>query len=695
MISKKEFLKLAQKQMKISKSGLQPQYNHIKECQAFYAGDYMAYRDKVAMGVGSLQRIKEVEFNKVKPYVNAIVGFMIGQRRQPDYQAKLTSKPEQQMYSDYLNSLSEYVRKNTYANQMETRQDMDMVIGGVGVTDTCLTLNGGEPTRDPNGEIITERVSPLEAGYDPTATQPNLLDSRWAYRAKDYDIEDAEDLFDAEDEDFEHVEPDDNVGFTFNPIGGINDKIGYEFSNSDREMVRVYFHQFFQVENFYRVDNPLLVMENPALASALAQAFMAIEDNSDEEAFSFDPAAEVLVITQDIKKQVADIFKIFEVPFSPIVEKRKVFYTGIYSGDKVFRVFKSPSQQGFSLKFKTGDRDEINKIWTGIVASMRDPSRYYNKSLTEMMLIIASNSRGGVMFEESAVDDIQKFERDYAKTNGAVQVNDGALSGGMIQPKAVPALPTGYENILQISDTSMSQVTGIDESFFGASAGGNETAMLQRQRMAQATTTLAPYFDSIELYGIEQARMMLSFMRLLVAASDGKMFKAMGDDGQIIFEKMSPEFIVDEYEIDIGELPETPVLNEYKTQQIANVATGMMSVGDQRYREMYAFAVDYMPFTSREKANVKKILLGEAPIDPQIVQQLQAQVQQLQGDQARVQTEWQQAETQKALATAAETMAKTQQTAAETRKTETDTQGKVIENTLLLRKDPSEVNASI
>lgn len=694
MISKKDFLELAQKQYKISKSGLQNQYNHIKECQAFYAGDYQSYHDNIAFGTGTTQRIKQVEFNKVKPYVNAIVGFMIGQRRQPDYQAKLTDRPAQQMYSDYLNSLSDYVRKNTYANQMETRQDMDMVIGGVGATETCLTLNGGEPTRDPNGEIIVERVNPLETGYDPAATQPNLLDSRWVYRVKDYDIEEAEHLFDAEDGDFEAVNQSDDVGFTFNPIGGITDKIGFEYSDANRSMVRVYFHQFFMIESFYRVDNPLLVMDNPALAQALANAFLMV-NNPDDELFSFNPASKVLVITQDIKKQVSDIFKAFEIPFKPTVEKRKTYYTGIYSGDKVFSVFKSPSQQGFSIKFKTGDRDEVNKIWTGIVASMRDPSRYYNKSLTEMMLIIASNSRGGVMYEESAIDNIQEFEAKYARNNAAIKVNDGALSGGRIQPKATPAMPSGYENILQISDASMGQVTGIDETFFGVSASGNETAMLQRQRMAQATTILAPYFDSIELYGIEQARMMLSFMRLLAAASDGKMFKAVNDDGEVIFETLSNDFFVDEYEIDIGELPETPVLNEYKTQQIASVATGMMQVGDQRYREMYAAAVDYMPFTSREKANIKKILLGEAPIDPQAVQQLQQQIEQLQSRESQSALAWQRAETIKAQATAAETAAKTEKIKAETSRTAEETEMKSIENDLMQYKLPSEVNVTI
>lgn len=691
-MNKKEFLKLAQKQYKISMSGLQKQYSHIKECQAFYAGDYMAYKDKISLGtIGSGVRVKEVQFNKVKPYVNAIVGFMIGQRRKPDYQAKLTSKPEQQMLTDYINSLSDYVRKNTHADQVETRQDMDFVIGGIGATDTCITLNGGEATRDPNGEIIVERVNPLEVGYDPASTAPNMLDSKWVWRAKDYDVEEAEDLFDAEEEDFEFVDQSENTDFTFNPVGGIQDKIGYEYADANRERVRVYFHQMFKIEKFYRIDNPILIKQDELLMQALAS----VQDNPEDEMFAFDPASPILIITKDKYQAVADIFKLFEIPFRPIEEKRKVYYTGIYSGDKVFRVFKSPSQQGFSLKFKTGDRDEINGIWTGIVASMRDPSRYYNKSLTEMMLIIASNSRGGVMYEESAIENIQEFEAKYTKNNAAIKVRDGALSGQKIQPKATPDMPTGYEKILQVSDSSMAQVTGIDESFFGAAASGNETAALQRQRIAQATTTLAPYFDSISLYSIEQARMMLSFIRLLVEASDGKLFKAQGDEGQVLFERMSADFLADEYEVEIGEVPQTPVLQEYYIQTLSNVAAAMMQVGDQRYREMYASAVDYMPFTSREKTKIKKILLGEAPIDPQVVEQLQAQIQQLQEPSAQAALAWQVAETERIKNASQKAQAETQKVVAETAKTMEDAAAKAIENDLMVSTPQNQVNVSI
>jgi cytochrome c556 len=124
---------------------------------------------------------------------------------------------------------------------------------------------------------------------------------------------------------------------------------------------------------------------------------------------------------------------------------------------------------------------------------------------------------------------------------------------------------------------------------------------------------------------------------------------------------------------------------------------------------MYASAVEYMPFTVREKANIKKILLGEAQIDPQMVEQLQAQIQQLQAAEAQTMLGLQQAETERIRASAAETLAKTQKTtaetqkvateiqkvAAETRETEEDIEQKAIENDLMAFKKPEDINVTI
>ena len=696
MKNNKEVIKQFENHYKITKSGNKNQWRHIQECQAFYAGDYMNYRDEAAFGRGSSRRIKEVQFNRVKPYVNSIVGFMAQQRAKPDYQAKNPDKEEQIALSEYLNGFSDYVRENNNAAQAETQQDKDFIIGGIGATDTGITLEDGFPTRDPNGEILTERVDPLHCGWDPDAKDTNILSSRWVYRAKDYDVEEAKILLDADDEDFEYADQEDSItDYEFNPFGGIQDKIGFEWADADRQMVRVYFYQWYEIENFYRIENPMIEVQDPELQLQLANALVGVEVNEEDELFAFDPKSRMLVMTKENRKDIKAIFEQYGIKFNPITEKRKVFYTAVLSGDKVFSKYKSPSQQGFTLKFKTGDRDEVNKIWTGIVASMREPQRYYNKSLTELLLIIANNSRGGVLYEESAVDNVQEFEASWAKFNTAVRVNDGALSGGKIQPKAVPHMNSGYEGILETSSMAMGQVTGIDESFFGAIAGGNETAMLQRQRIKQATTTLACFFDSITLYGKEQARMMLSFMRLLAASSDGKLFSAFDEEGGIVFERITLDFFADEYEIMIGESPETPMQKEYYTQTLLSMAQSMQAIGDPRYKQMYAAAVKYMPIPQRDKTAIIEVLLGEEQIDPQVVEQLQQQIQQMQGEQVQLANARIMADIEKTRAETDNTLATIQKTGVDIEETHEDIEKKAIENDLMALQSPDDVSVTI
>jgi hypothetical protein len=679
MKSKKEILKQFQEHHRISRGGLKAQYRHIDECQAFYAGDYMNYRDSIMVGRGSSARLQEVSFNRVKPTVNAIVGFMAQMRRKPDYQAREQDSQEQQMRSDYINALSDYVRANANANQHETRQNLDLIVGGVGVTDSMITLKDGSATRDPNGEIIEERVDPRQTGWDPACDSPNLLGSRWVYRVKQYDAKEAEELFGGAAEEYEGADQsDDTSNYQYNPFGGIQDKIGYEWADSQRHMVRVYFYQWYDIEAFYRIENPLLKKYDATLEMALRS----IVPDDEDEMFRFDPDASLLVITKENRAQVREIFEMFEIPFDPMTSKRKVYYTAIISGERVFDVFKSVSQQGYSLQFKTGDRDEANHIWTGIVASMRDPQRYYNKSLTEMMLIIANNSRGGVMYEKGAIDNVRKFEAQYARYDAAVEVNVGALTEGKIQPKATPAMQSGYENILAISDSSLSQVTGIDESFFGAIAGGNETAMLQRQRIKQATVTLAPYIDAEDLYIKEQARLMLSYMRLLAAASDGAFFSMEGEDGQPMQEVLTPDFFSDEYDIVVGEAPETPVQKEFMFNHLSTAALAMLQIGDARWSRLYSQAIDQLPIANRDKAKIKETI-AEQGVDPRAFQQMQQDLQKAQSQIAQIGMAKEIAGIQKTRAETAKVAAEIPRTEADTRDKNAAARMKTLENALI------------
>jgi hypothetical protein len=622
MINKKELLEQFRKHYQYSRSGLSNQYKEIEECRSFYNGNYMNYVDTILYGRGSSRKAQEVSFNMVKPYINAFVGFFIQNRRKAMFHANDLDEKQGKVQTDYLNGYYEYIRENTYADQVETKQDFDLGIGGVGVTDTAISLKDGTPTRLPGGEILKERVDPLECGWDSTADHPNA--GGWAWRAKNYDTEYALELFDADEEDFEAVNATDEIhNYKFNPYGGIQDKIGFEYSSPNRDQLRVYFYQWYEIEKFYRIENPLLQVNDPVLGRMLSLALDGVDQNEEDETFAFDPTAETLTITKDLRKQVKEIFEAFDLSFKPVAESRKVFFTAVISGDKVLQKFKSVSQQGYSLQFKVGDKDERNNIYTGLVSSMKQPQRYYNKSLTEFMLIIASNSKGGVIAEKGAIGNIQEFEAKWARHNSVVEVNDITK----IMPKAAPQMNTGYEAVMMASSEAFQKVTGINETFFGVSSSPNETAILQRQRIKQATTLLAPYVDTVVFYTKRQARLLLSFMRMLMESDEGSLFNTKDDDGNIIFESVSKKYLADEYSIIISEAPETDAQKDYYANTLIQLGQSKQATGDIAGADrIFSVAIKQLPLLEKDKQAVIRALEGEG-LDPE-KQQMQMTIEQ-------------------------------------------------------------------
>jgi len=78
------------KHMRSTQRGLSKQFQNTRTCQAFYAGDMMDYRDQVQFVSQTGQKKRAmVQFNKVKPYVNAVKGFMAQNRRKPRYEAMI------------------------------------------------------------------------------------------------------------------------------------------------------------------------------------------------------------------------------------------------------------------------------------------------------------------------------------------------------------------------------------------------------------------------------------------------------------------------------------------------------------------------------------------------------------------------------------------------------------------------------
>lgn len=709
MKSNAEIVKLVEKQRKQAKKGMSAQYDNTVLCQSYYNNPESQYSDFMQFNdTAGRRRRARVQFQKIGQNVDAIVGFMAQNRRQAKYVARVNTAMAMQLYSRNMNALYKYHRENMNADQIESRLDLDLAVAGYGATDTDLSYIVGRATMMPGGEILKIRLDPMKVYWDTASKSPNVMDTRFCGYSCDYELSDALDLFQSSKEkDFEPVassESEDKAGYCFNPWGGLYDKIKLnntvEWSAKDEEMVRVYNHQWFEYETFYKAKNPIYETNDITLANIFKARLDLIKlqlksykpDGIDAgDLFDFDPLAPELVFDEQTKGKLV---KEFGELIKPVGFKRKCFYTAVISGKHVFTAFKNVSQQGFSIKVKTGQYNERGKYWVGMVNSMIEPQKYYNKALTELMFTIAANSKGGVMVEKDAVEDIADFENKWAKTDAVIEVQAGAISGGKIQEKAKSAVPTGLENIITLSEKAIFD-NGVDPAFLGQ-ANAQETGILYKRRIRQIISKMWWIADAATLYQKDDARLCADLIRVWIQNNTGQWVRITGPDGADQFAQISEDMLAAEYDVDIQESPETPEDQEETAQFIGGIGDKYLSVGDiARASALHSEAVQMLPLDGDVKNRLSKVLVGDNQTVPmQQYQALQQQLAAVQNVLTQAQVEQLKSQTAKNIAQIDEIRASTKEKGSVTVKNFEDARQKNIE-TNIIRNRASSANISI
>lgn len=641
-MDKSEVVKIHNKQREISKRGLSGQYQNTEQCYSFYNADAMTYSDQIQfLDTWGRKRRAMVNFNKVQQNVDSVVGFMAQNRRQAKYVARVNQNEGQQLYSKNMNALYEFQRSIAHADQLESEQDLDMMVAGYGATDTDVSYVIGNATTMPNGEIIKEKLDATCVYWDPSSKKQNLRDARWAGYFKDYELKDALELFQGSVEsDFEQTSDDEpgDGGYVFNPYGGIYDKIklvnNVEWTSKETEMVRVYNHQWMMYETFYKAENPLYSTEDVMDAMFIKGRLDVIQseiklpgDTETKDMFAFDPKAEILIFDEATKRILVKEFGNF---IDPIPFKRKVFYTAVISGEHVFTWFKSICQQGFSIKFKTGTWNRNKKVWMGMVNGMMEPQKYYNKALTELMFTIAANSKGGVMVEEDAVEDIAQFEEKWAKTDATIVVAAGAISQNKIQQKTQAALPTGLENILTLADQNIA-ANGVDPSFLGDIGKDDQSGVLYKRRIRQVISKMARYFDSVTLYQEEDARLYGDLIPVWVQNNQGTMIRITGEDGADEFVALSEDMLAPEYDVSIQEASQSSDEKQETAVMLSGYGDKLLLAGDvEAGKAFMAESLQFLRVDGDIRNRLTKLLRPkENEISPQQFQMLQMENEQL------------------------------------------------------------------
>lgn len=485
-----------------------------KETRASYdlvAGEQW---DSKAKAILDEQMRPAITFNRTEVVIDSVVGTEINNRQQTTYYPRELGDVGK---NEVLTAAAQYFRQNCDAEDEESDAFRDLIICGMGWTETRLDMQD-----DPNGDAVIERVDPLEMGWDPECKRRNLAGSRYVYRLKTMPLGVAMDFLPgvaAEDLNAAWAGVERDTAYEDSPIKYLFQQDAGEKINRDRIITLVEI-QWWELQNYWSVQRT---------------------DNG-----------EVVDIEDNVYEKAVKRMNKLGIGFISVRRQRKV-YRKAFLGRKILEKSDLIGKDAFTYQCMTGKRDHNKNTFYGIVRAMRDPQMWANKWLSQVMHIINSNAKGGVLAEEGAFKDRRKAEQDWAKPDAIIDLPVGGLA--KIKERTATTLPVGVSQLLEFAVSSIRDVTGINLEMLGL-ADRDQSGVLEYQRRQSGMAILATFFDSLRQYRKKQGRVLLSI--IINHLSDGRLVRIVGESGNAKYIPLLREQGVAEYDVIVDESPSSP-----------------------------------------------------------------------------------------------------------------------------------------
>ncbi len=554
----------------------------------YVSGDQWSDDDKASL---EEQLRPCITFNRIEVFVSAVTGLEALNRQEVQYVPRQVG-PINNAVSGMLSDAAKYVNNTADAEVHNSHAFRDMVTCGMGWTETAMNYEQNQ-----EGDIDIERVDPLYMNWDPSSTQRNLADAKWVMNIKPMDATEVRERWPDMADDIEYsriFEP------SYEPenrnLHDANDAWKYEHDQSRRMLrqndeIYVACYQWYEREMYYKVQKP----------------------NSDETIEM--PAKQY----KKLKRQYPEAMESFRA-VGPI-PKRK-YKQAFIAGWTVLEIMDIPGQN-FTFQSMTGRYDRNQNAFYGLVRGLVDPQDWLNKLFSQILHIINSNSKGGLIVEKGAVEHPDQFEDDWAKPDGIVYVRDGAISKGQIQQKQALQYPQGLDRLMSFASEMMPDVTGMSPELLGM-ANKVQPGVLEAQRKQAGMTMLSWAFDSLRAYRKRQGRVLATFIREFIA--DGRLIRITGQDNEEYIELMRDKLTQD-YDIVVAESAQSTNERERTFSVIMQLLPNLINAGFPVPKEL----MDYLPIPPKMADEWKKQM--ENP------QQQQAQQQEQQMMQAKIKGE--------------------------------------------------------
>jgi hypothetical protein len=530
--------------------------------------------------------------------VDAVAGLEVNNRQEVSYLPReLGDAKANELYT----GAGEWVRDNCDAEDEESEAFEDMIVSGLGATETRI-----ETEDNPEGKIVIERLDVLdEVRFDPKARKGNLSDMQWVMRVKeDIDAEEAEAMFPG----YDRAQINAAWASIITEEGEIQHDTGEPDGYADEDA---------NTASGFRTTKAVTIVQIEWYEKEVAYVIL-------------DPVTgEKKQVTKGQHSKLKERYAAMGIEFESVPYRKKVFYRA-FVGAEVLDVKKAPCPFSFSIKFITGKCDRKKKTWYGVVRPCRDPQKWSNTWLAQVLHIINTNAKGGLMAEVEAFLNQRKAEQDWADPQAIIWLQPGGMD--KIKERGFAQYPQGLDRLMNFAIDSIPQVTGINLDAIGL-ADRNQPGVLEHMRKQSMMTNLARYFNSLRRYRKEQGRLMLYMIMEYI--SDGRLMRLTGQEGAKYVPLLKQQKDAIEFDVVVDDAPSSPNMKERAWAAISAMAPYLAKA--PLSPEIWVELMKYSPLPSGLVDRIGQSLQPQGP--PQPTPEQQALAAKAQSDQAKTQAD--------------------------------------------------------
>lgn len=388
-----------------------------------------------------------------------------------------------------------------------------------------------------------------------------------------------------------------------------------------RDFVTIVRAQWYEFEDFWRVVDPLL--SDPAFAATPAvEGYVKQLQAAGIEIDTNNPT--MLRMSPDAYQIYQKFLAAVNIDINQVkkVQQARKVYKQAWIGRKVLPikdpmrrnapifVEECPNPKGFSFHCITAEPDETKGTWFGLISVIRDPQRWANKWATQIITILNTTAKGGIIAERDAFDDPEEAEKNYAAPDAITWAATRALSGARgskIMSKPGAGNINGLDRMLQMALEEIRQASGVNHEILGL-RDVNQPGVLEAQRKQAAMTILATVFDSLRRMRRSVGHNRLHYIQAHFA--DGRLVPILGDRGREYI-KLIKDKVQGDYDVVVEDAPTSP---NQKQETWAIIVQMLPVIRDKLTPEMWVLLLEYSPLPSKLVEALKEMI--STPPDP-------------------------------------------------------------------------------